>query len=203
MLLNHGLGEDLRVPCKEIKPVNPKGNQSWILIGRIDVEAETPILWPPDANNWLIGKDPDAGKDWRREDEGKDRGKTSWMTSLTRWTRVWASSGGWWWTGKHGVLQSMGSQRVWHDWATELISNLLSIANKYLENKTNLSLSCFFVCLFSKNRKKLRRVKENYYNVFWCFSQSWNGSRLHGQLYRFYWLTSFLIYWCNFCPHYN
>ena len=54
---------------KEIKPVNPKGNQSWIFIGRTDAEAETPILWPPDVKNWLIGKDPDAGKDWRREEK--------------------------------------------------------------------------------------------------------------------------------------
>ena len=56
--------------CKDIQPVNPKGNQSWIFIGRIDAEAETPILWPPDAKNWLIGKDPDAGKDWRWEEKG-------------------------------------------------------------------------------------------------------------------------------------
>jgi len=55
---------------KEIKPVNPKGNQSWIFIGRTDAEAETLILWPPDAKNWLIGKDPDAGKDWRQEEKG-------------------------------------------------------------------------------------------------------------------------------------
>ena len=55
--------------CK-IKPVNPKGNQSWIFIGRTDAEAETPILWPPDTKNWLIGKDPDAGKDWRWEEKG-------------------------------------------------------------------------------------------------------------------------------------
>jgi len=65
------LGKDCSVEspldCKEIKPVNPKGNQSWIFIGRTDAEAETPILWPPDAKNWLIGKDPDAGKDWRWE----------------------------------------------------------------------------------------------------------------------------------------
>ena len=53
--------------CKEIKPVNPKGNQSWIFIGRTDAEAETPILWPPDVKNWLVGKDPDDGKDWRQE----------------------------------------------------------------------------------------------------------------------------------------
>ena len=56
--------------CKEIKPVHPKGDQSWIFIGRTDAEAETPILWPPDVKNWLIGKDPDAGKDWRREEKG-------------------------------------------------------------------------------------------------------------------------------------
>ena len=55
---------------KKIKSVNPKGTQSWIVIGRTDAEAETPILWPPDGKNWLIGKDPDAGKDWRREEKG-------------------------------------------------------------------------------------------------------------------------------------
>ena len=56
--------------CKEIQPVNPKGNQSWIFIGRTDGEAETPILWPPDVKNWLIWKDPDAGKDWGQEEKG-------------------------------------------------------------------------------------------------------------------------------------
>ena len=56
--------------CKEIQPVSPKGNQSWILIGRSDAEAETPILWPPDIKNWLIWKDPDAGNDWGWEEKG-------------------------------------------------------------------------------------------------------------------------------------
>ena len=56
--------------CQEIQPVHPKGNQSWIFIGRIDAEAEVPILCPPDVKNWLIGKDPDAGKDWRQEEKG-------------------------------------------------------------------------------------------------------------------------------------
>ena len=55
---------------KEIQPVNPKGNQSWIFTRRIDAEAETPTLWPPNEKNWLIGKDPDAGKDWRQEEKG-------------------------------------------------------------------------------------------------------------------------------------
>ena len=56
--------------CKEIKLVNPKGNQPWIFSGRTDAEAETPILWPPDAKNWLFGKDPNGGKDWRQEEKG-------------------------------------------------------------------------------------------------------------------------------------
>ena len=56
--------------CKEIKTVHPKGNQSWIFIGRTDAETETPILWPPEAKNWLFGKDPAAGKDWRQEEKG-------------------------------------------------------------------------------------------------------------------------------------
>jgi len=56
--------------CKEIQPVHPKGDQSWVFIGRTDAEAETPILWPPDVKNWLIGKDPDAGKDWKWEEKG-------------------------------------------------------------------------------------------------------------------------------------
>ena len=56
--------------CKEIQPVHPKGDQSWVFIGRTDVEAETPILWPPDGKNWLIGKDPDAGQAWRQEEKG-------------------------------------------------------------------------------------------------------------------------------------
>ena len=66
------LEKTLEIPldCKEIQPVHPKGDQSWVFIGRIDVEAETPILWPPDAKSWLIGKDPDAGKDWRRGEKG-------------------------------------------------------------------------------------------------------------------------------------
>ena len=78
--------------CKKIKSVNPKGNQSYIFIGRTDAEAEAPILWPPDSKNWLTGKDSDAGKDWRQEEKGMT-GWDGWMVSATWWTRVWASSG--------------------------------------------------------------------------------------------------------------
>ena len=66
---------------KEIQPVHPKGNQSWIFIGRNYAAAETPILWPPDAKNWLIGKDPDAGKDWRWEEKGRQRMR--WLDDIT------------------------------------------------------------------------------------------------------------------------
>ena len=78
---------------KEIKPVHPKGNQPWIFSARTAAEVEAPILWPPDAKNWFIGKDLDAGKDWRQGGEGDDRGWDGWMTSLTQWTWVWANSG--------------------------------------------------------------------------------------------------------------
>ena len=105
--------------CKEIQPVHPKGDQSWVFIGRTDAEAETPILWPPDSKSWLLGKDPDAGKDWGQEEMGTT-GWDGWMAALTRWTWVWIDSGSWWWTGRPGVLWVMGSRRVGHDWVTEL-----------------------------------------------------------------------------------
>ena len=92
--------------CKEMQPVNPKGNQFWIFIERMDAEAENPILWPLNAKNWLIGKDPDAGKDWGQKEKGDNRGWDGWMASPTQWTWVWVSSGSWWWTEKPGVLQS-------------------------------------------------------------------------------------------------
>ena len=96
--------------CKEIQPVHSEGDQPWAFIGRIDVEAESPILWPPDANSWLIGKDPDAGKDWRREEKGTTEDEmVGWHHWLKR-TWVWVDSRSWWWTGRPGVLQSMGSQ---------------------------------------------------------------------------------------------
>ena len=72
--------------CRDIKPDNPKGNQSWIFIGRTDVEAEVPILWPPDTKNWLTGNDPDAGR-LKAGGEGDDRGWDGWMASLTQWTQ--------------------------------------------------------------------------------------------------------------------
>ena len=110
----------LRVPwTAEIQQVHPKGNQSWVFIGRTDVEAETPIFCPSDVKNWLIWKDPDAGKD-RRPEEKDDRGWHGWMASPTQWTWVSVNSGSWCWTERPGMLQSMSSERVRHDWMTEL-----------------------------------------------------------------------------------
>ena len=106
--------------CKEIQPVHSEGDQPWDFFGRNDAKAETPVLWPPDAKSWLIGKDSDAGRDLGAGGEGDDRGWDGWMASLTVWTWAWVNSGSWWWTGRLGVLWFMGSQRVRHDWATEL-----------------------------------------------------------------------------------
>ena len=103
--------------CKESQPAHPKGSQSWIFFGRTD--AETPTLWPPDVKNWLIWKDPDAGKDWRREEKGTTEDEMAgWHHWLNGW--VWVNFGSWWWAGKPGVLQSMWLQRVGHNWVTEL-----------------------------------------------------------------------------------
>ena len=105
--------------CKEIQPVHPKGDQSWVFIGRTDAEAETPILWPPHAKSGLIGKDPDAGRDWGQKEKGTTEDEMAgWHHRLDGhgfgWTlRVGDGQGG------LGCCSSRG-HRVGHDWATEL-----------------------------------------------------------------------------------
>ena len=105
--------------CKEIQPVHPKGDQSWIFIGRTDVEAETPTLCPPDMKSWLIWKDPDAGKDWRWEEKGTSEDETvGWHHWLNGHEFGWTPGVG----DRQGSLAccSPWSQRVGHDWVTEL-----------------------------------------------------------------------------------
>ena len=94
--------------CKDIQPDHPKGNQSWMFTKKADVEAETPILWPPDVKCWLIWRDPIAGKDWRQEEKGMTEDEMiGWHHWLNTW--VWVNSWSWWWTGKLGMWQFMGS----------------------------------------------------------------------------------------------
>ena len=106
--------------CKEIQPVHSEGDQPWVFFGRNDANAETPVLWPPHAKSWLIGKDYDAGRDWGQEEKGTTEDEMARWHPLTRWIWVWVNSGSWWWIGRPGVLRFMGSQRPGGDWSTEL-----------------------------------------------------------------------------------
>ena len=104
--------------CKEIQPVPSKGDQSWVFFGRTDVEAETPILWPPHVKSWLIGKDSDAGRNWGQEKKGMTEDEMAgWHHRLNADESEWTLGVG---DGQAGLACCMGSQRVGHDWVTEL-----------------------------------------------------------------------------------
>ena len=130
---------------KEIQPVHPKGDQSWVFTGRTDAEAETlsPLAtWCKELTYW---KRPwcweGLGAGW----EGDDRGWDGWMASRTRWAWVWVNSGSLWWTGRPGVLRFMESQRVGHDWATELNWRFLFLTYRCQSSWYVLTHSFFFV----------------------------------------------------------
>ena len=122
----------LRVPwtARRSKHVHPKGDQSWVFIGRTDVEAEilnTLATWWEELTHW---KRPWCWEGLGAGGEGDDRRWDGWMASPTQWTWVWVNSGSWWWTGRPGVLRFTGSQRVGHDWATELNCETMTPINQ-------------------------------------------------------------------------
>ena len=106
--------------CKEIQPVHPKGDQSWVFFGRNDAKAETPVTLATSCEELTHWKRLWCWEGLGAGGEGEDRGWDGWMASPTQWMWVWVDSGSWWWTGRPGMLGFIGSQRVGHDWATEL-----------------------------------------------------------------------------------
>ena len=128
---------------KEIKPVNPKGNQPWIFSGRTDAKTEAPILWPPDTKSWLVGKDPDAGKDWGQEKKGATEDEiVGWHHRLNghEFEKTLRDSEG---QGKPGILQSMGSQRVRHHLATEQQQDHMQWCNVIIHKKKQVKI-CYW-----------------------------------------------------------
>ena len=106
--------------CKEFQPVHSKGDQSWVFFGRNDAEAKTPVFCPPHVEELTHGKRLWCWEGLGAEGEEDNRRWDVWMASSTQWMWVWVNSGSWWWTGRPGMLRFMGSQKVGHDWATEL-----------------------------------------------------------------------------------
>ena len=133
--------------CKEIQPVHPKGDQSWVFIGRTDVEAETPILWSPDAKKWLIGKDPDAGKDWGQEEKGTTEDEMVWWHHRL-------DRHGFWWTlgfgdGQGGLVRcsSWGYKELdmteWLNWTLKFKDSFSSVSK--LLGPANICLTDFII----------------------------------------------------------
>ena len=164
MLLNCDVGEDSweSLDCKEIKPVNPKGNQPWIFIVRTDAEAEAPILRPPDVKSWLIKKDPDAWKDWRQEEKGMTEDETvGWYYWFHGHEFKQAPGDG---EGQRSLAccSSWGSQRAGHNWVTEEQQLSICLLIYYfhfigsdiwlvcIQKKQNLTLSILYMTINHK-----------------------------------------------------
>ena len=127
--------------CKEIQPVHPKGNQSWIFIGRTDAEAKAPIVWPPYAKNWFTGKDPDAGTDWRHEEKGTTEDEmVGWHHQLDR-HEFEQAPGISDLKGSLACCSPWGHKELGHDWATE-------------QNRTEDKIRCILKFFFLMTENK-------------------------------------------------
>ena len=146
------LGKTLESPtdCKEVQPVHPKGNQSWIfgLMLKLKLQSFGHLMRRTDLleKTLMLGK-IEGGRRRGRQRRGWD----GWMASPTQWMWVWVNSGSWWWTGRPGVLQSMGSQRVGHDWATELTEPASQHSSKINGNHPILVLITVNDCQYTQN----------------------------------------------------
>ena len=156
--------------CKEIKPVNPKGNQSWVFIGRTDAEGETLILWPPDVKSWLIEKDPDAGKDWRQEEKGTTEDETvGWHHRLSGhefgWTLgVGDGQGGLACCGSWGCKELDMTKRL--NWTEQRLRNNFNIPSHLSDSfGYKLKVKLFFVSI---NALKVLL----HFLVSWCWCPS-------------------------------
>ena len=162
----------LRVPWTERSTSPFWRNRSWVFFGRNDAKAEAPVLWPPHAKSWPIGKDSDAGRDRGQKGERDYLGWDGWMASRTRWKWVWVNSGSWWWTQRPGVLRFMALQRVGHGWATELKwtelmqlpvqSALISIFVAYIKFELFGKIyRCIAYCHKIYDSKEIRKCLQN------------------------------------------
>ena len=161
--------------CKEIKSVNPKGNQSWIFIGRTNAESwnsNTLATWFEEPTHW---KRPWCWEGLRAGGEGDDRGWDGWMATPTQWTWVWVNSGSWWWAGRPGVLWFMGSQRIWtqfSDWTKTKKKRKEMLISWRMESE-GLEDRCFSTLFFTWVFLPYDKVLLNYLN----FNLAWSWEK--------------------------